>query len=198
MRPKRDDGKQDEQGRSGSNGPLALGFDAEVSGDLDLPATDEPGEDWIAHEQPTHWHRRNPAIIRKGIEPQKVLAPDEGESITNWAKREAQFRRQKTASDTPHEEPKPKRSMKSELAEGELPVRPLSERRYRMLQRWAKTGVFLVDPEHNGRTLVVTVTELASPPSMKPSAVQTRYERKFRRPSTRQFKSRLRSRRQCC
>jgi hypothetical protein len=101
-------------------------------------------------------------IIRKGIEPQKVLAPDEGESITNWARREAQFRRQKTASDTPHEEPKPKRSMKSESAEGELPVRCLSERRYRMLQKWAKNGVFLVDPEHNGRTLVVTVTELAS------------------------------------
>jgi len=101
-------------------------------------------------------------IIRKGITPQKVLTPEQGESITNWAKREAQFRRQKTASDTPHEEPKPKRSMKSESAEGELPVRRLSERRYRMLQRWAKTGVFLVDPEHNGRTLVVTVTELAS------------------------------------
>ena len=30
-----------------------------------------------------------------------------------------------------------------------------------MLQKWAKNGVFLVDPEHNGRTLVVTVTELA-------------------------------------
>ena len=101
-------------------------------------------------------------IIRKGITPQKVLTPEQGESITNWAKREAQFCRQKTASDTPHEEPKPKRSMKSESAEGELPVRRLSERRYRMLQKWAKTGVFLVDPEHNGRTLVVTVTKLAS------------------------------------
>ena len=37
-----------------------------------------------------------------------------------------------------------------------------SERRYRMLQKWAKNGVFLVEPEDNGRVLVVTVTELAS------------------------------------
>ena len=101
-------------------------------------------------------------IIRKGIEPQKVLTPDEGESITNWAKREAQFRRQKTASDTPPKCRRPSASMKSKSAEGELPVRRPSERRYRMLQRWAKNGVFLVDPEDNGRTLVVTVTELAS------------------------------------
>ena len=54
MRPKRYDGKQAEQGRSGSKdcliGPLALCFDADVSAgflecDLDLPATVEPGED---------------------------------------------------------------------------------------------------------------------------------------------------------
>jgi hypothetical protein len=31
-----------------------------------------------------------------------------------------------------------------------------------MLQIWAKKGVLLVEPEDNGRTLVVTVTELAS------------------------------------
>ena len=91
-----------------------------------------------------------------------MLAPEQGESITTWAKREAQFRRQKTASDTPHEEPKSKRSMKSESAEGELPVRRPSERRYRALQKWAKKGVFLVEPKDHGRTLVVTVTELAT------------------------------------
>ena len=101
-------------------------------------------------------------IIRKGIEPQKVLAPDEGESITNWAKREAKYRRQKTASDTRSKVPEAKRSMTSESADGKLPVRRPSERRYRMLQKWAKKGVFLVEPEDNGRTLVVTVTELAS------------------------------------
>jgi len=39
-------------------------------------------------------------IIRKGIEPQKVLTPEQGESITSWAKREAKYRRQKTASNT--------------------------------------------------------------------------------------------------
>jgi hypothetical protein len=31
-----------------------------------------------------------------------------------------------------------------------------------MLQVWAKKGVFLVEPKDHGRTLVVTVTELAS------------------------------------
>ena len=36
-----------------------------------------------------------------------------------------------------------------------------SERRYRMLQIWAKKGVFLIEPKDNGRPLVVTVTELA-------------------------------------
>jgi hypothetical protein len=100
-------------------------------------------------------------IIRKGIEPQKVLTPEEGESITNWVKREAQYRRKKTAPDTRHEVPEAKRSMTTESAEGELPVRHPSERRYRMLQKWAKKGVLLVEPEGNGRTLVVTVTELA-------------------------------------
>src|ERR1019366_821352 len=101
-------------------------------------------------------------IIRKGIEPQKVLAPEDGESITKWAKREAQYRRKKTATDTRHEVPEAKRAMKSESAEGELPVRRPSDQRYRMLQKWAKNGVFLVEPKDHGRTLVVTVTELAT------------------------------------
>ena len=101
-------------------------------------------------------------IIRKGIEPQKVLTPDEGESITNWAKREANYRRQKTASDTRSKGLEAKRSMKSEWTDGELPVRRPSGRRYRMLQKWAENGVFLVEPKDNGRVLVVTVTELAS------------------------------------
>src|SRR6266704_4316156 len=52
--PERDDGEQSEQNRSGAKdrlvGPLALGFDAEMSahfleGDFDLPTTDEPSED---------------------------------------------------------------------------------------------------------------------------------------------------------
>src|SRR6266436_2518572 len=51
--PERDDGEQSEQSRSGAKdrlvGPLALGFDAEMSahfleGDFDLPETDEPRE----------------------------------------------------------------------------------------------------------------------------------------------------------
>ena len=101
-------------------------------------------------------------IIRKGIEPQKVLTPDEGETITSWAKREAKYRRQKTASDTRSTGLEAKRLMKSEWTDGELPVRRPSERRYQMLQKWAKNGVFLVEPKDNGRVLVVTVTELAS------------------------------------
>jgi hypothetical protein len=100
-------------------------------------------------------------IIRKGIEPQKVLAPEDGESITTWAKREAKYRKPKKAPDTRHEVPEAKRAMNSEATEGELPVRRPSERRYRMLQKWAKKGVFLVEPKDHGRTLVVTVTELA-------------------------------------
>ena len=54
VRPESDDGEQAEQGRRGAKdrlvGPLTLGLDAERGadfrdGDLDLPATDEPGED---------------------------------------------------------------------------------------------------------------------------------------------------------
>ncbi len=92
----------------------------------------------------------------------KVLAPDEGEAITKWAKREAKYRRQKTASDTRSKVPEAKRSMTTESAEGKLPVRRPSERRYRMLQIWVKKGVFLIEPKDHGRVLVVTVTELAS------------------------------------
>jgi len=62
-------------------------------------------------------------IIRKGIEPQKVLAPEDGESITKWAKREAKYRKPKKAPDTRHEVPEAKRAMNSEATEGELPVR---------------------------------------------------------------------------
>ena len=101
-------------------------------------------------------------IIRKGIEPQKVLAPDEGESITKWAKREAKYRRQKMASDTRSKAAEAKRAMTTESAEGKLPVLRPSERRYQMLQKWAKKGLFLVESKDHGRTLVVTVTELAS------------------------------------
>src|SRR5450759_5478482 len=100
-------------------------------------------------------------IIRKGITPQKVLAPEQGESITTWAKREAKYRRKKTAPDTRPKVPEAKRAMNSEATEGELPVRRPSDRRYRMLQKWAKKGVLLVEPKDHGRTLVVTVTELA-------------------------------------
>jgi hypothetical protein len=100
-------------------------------------------------------------IIRKGIEPQKVLAPEDGESITTWAKREAKYRKQKAASGTRSKVPEAKRSMTTESAEGELSLVRPSERCYRALQKWAKKGVFLVEPKDNGRTLVVTVTELA-------------------------------------
>jgi hypothetical protein len=53
VRPERDNGEQAEQNRGGAEdrlvGPLALGFDAEMSahflkGDFELPTTDEPGE----------------------------------------------------------------------------------------------------------------------------------------------------------
>ena len=83
-------------------------------------------------------------------------------SITNWAKREAKYRRQKTASDTRSTRAGGQALNEVGMAEGELPVRRPSERRYPMLQKWAKNGVFLVEPKDNGRTLVVTVTELAS------------------------------------
>src|ERR1019366_10300050 len=83
------------------------------------------------------------------------------ESITKWAKHEAQYRKVDKASNTRPKVPEAKRSMTTESAEGELPVRRPSERRYRMLQKWAKKGVFLVEPKDHGRTLVVTVTELA-------------------------------------
>jgi len=59
-------------------------------------------------------------IIRMGIEPQKVLAPDEGESITNWAKREAKYRRQKMASVPRSKVPQGKRSMTTESTDGKL------------------------------------------------------------------------------
>ena len=100
-------------------------------------------------------------IIRKGIGPQKVLAPEQGESVTIWAKREAKYRRQETASNAPPKATEAKRSITSESAEGKLSVVHPSERRYRMLQKWARKGVLLAAPKDNGRPLVVTVTELA-------------------------------------
>ena len=100
-------------------------------------------------------------IIRKRIQPQKVLAPDEGESVTKWAKREAKYRRSEKASNAPPNAAEVKRSITSESAEGTLSVVRPSERRYRTLQKWAKKGVFLIEPKDHGRTLVVAVTELA-------------------------------------
>src|ERR1700681_1998086 len=95
VRPQRDDGKQGEQGRSGSKnclvGPLTLSFDTEMGagfleGDFDLPTAHEPGEDvartcveiggeeglrfefafGIANEQPADRHRRRAAAIPDG------------------------------------------------------------------------------------------------------------------------------------
>ena len=132
----------------------------------------------------------------KGIEPQKVLTPDEGETITNWAKREAKYRRQKTASDTRSTGLEAKRSMKSEWTDGELPVRRPSERRYQMLQKWAKNGVFLVEPKDNGRVLVVTVTELASltvdEAKRRPDKVQAAIQKTVDKPLKRRLRSRQR------
>ena len=62
----------------------------------------------------------------------------------NWAKREAKYRRQKTASDTLSKVPEAKRTMTAKSAEGKLPGLGPSERRYKMLQKWAKKGVFFV------------------------------------------------------
>jgi hypothetical protein len=101
-------------------------------------------------------------IVRKGIEPQKDLAPEQGESITKWAKREAKYRRPKTPSDTPPKVTEPKRSKKSEWTDRKFPVLRPSEKRFRFLKKCARTGVFLVEPEANERPLVVTVTELTS------------------------------------
>jgi len=64
----------------------------------------------------------------------KVLARHEGESITNWRKRESAYRRQKTASDTRSKVPEAKRSITTESAERELSVVRPSERHYRTLQ----------------------------------------------------------------
>jgi len=58
--------------------------------------------------------------------------------------------------------PQAKRAMTTESAERELSVVRPSERRYCTLQKWAKKGVFLVEPKVHVRPLVVTVTELAS------------------------------------
>jgi hypothetical protein len=99
-------------------------------------------------------------IIRKGIEPQKVLTPEPGESITSWAKREAKYRRQKAASNTCPKVAEARRSLTTESAEGKLSVMRSSERPYQMLQKWAKKGVLLVEPGDNGHPLVVSVTEL--------------------------------------
>ena len=46
--------------------------------------------------------------------------PDEGESITNWAKSEAKYRRQKTAPDGSSKVPEAKRVMTTECSEWEF------------------------------------------------------------------------------
>src|SRR6266566_7172364 len=92
MRPEGDYGEQAEQNRCSSNdcfiGPLALGFDAEMSsnfleGDFDLPTANEPSEDvarigvevscqeglrlelagWVTHQEPADRHGRHAAAI---------------------------------------------------------------------------------------------------------------------------------------
>ena len=121
-------------------------------------------------------------IVRKGIEPQKVLTPEQGESITKWARREAKYRNPKATSntrpkvteskrsikstyrkpDTPPIVPKSKPSKKSKWTDGKLPILRPSEKRYRFLKNWTRKGVFLVEPEDHGRPLVVIVAELTN------------------------------------
>jgi hypothetical protein len=99
-------------------------------------------------------------IVRKGIEPQKVLAPEAGESITKWAKREAIYRRPEKALHAHPHRAEAGNSTTSESAEQELPVMPSSQVLYRVLQKWTKKGLFLVDPKGNGWPLAVIVTPL--------------------------------------
>ena len=72
-----------------------------------------------------------------------------------------------------------------------------SERRYRMLQIWAKEGVFLVEPKDNGRPSVVTVTELASLTVDEGKRCPDKVEQQLRTLSTSSSKWHLRSGRQC-
>jgi hypothetical protein len=75
-------------------------------------------------------------IVRKGIEPQKVLTPEAGESITKWAKREAKYRRPEKALHAHPHKAEAGNSTTSESAEQELPVMPSSQVPYRVLQKW--------------------------------------------------------------
>ena len=130
-------------------------------------------------------------IIRKGIEPQKVLAPDEGELITKWAKREAKYRRQKTASDTCSKVPEAKRSMTSEWTEGKLPVGVRLNGAIGCYRYGPRRACFWSSPKIMDARWWLPSRNLRVSPSRKPSAAQTRCERPFRRRSTRQFKRRL-------
>jgi len=87
-------------------------------------------------------------LIRKGIEPQKALEPEQGESITKWADLEAEYRKSRKAL---HALPgMAKTGSSSESAKLELPVIRVSKQHYRVLQKWSQKGLIVIAPKDSG------------------------------------------------
>ena len=97
-------------------------------------------------------------VVRTKMEPQQITKPEKGESITKWADLEAEYRKPRKAL---HARPEmAKTGSSSESAKSELPVIPVSKRRYCVLQKWTEKGLFVVAPKDNGCPLAVIVTPL--------------------------------------
>ena len=84
-------------------------------------------------------------VVRKEIEPQKVLQPEEGEFITKWAKLEAEFRRPQKASRDRPEKAETRNSTTPKSAKQKLVVLPGTKQLRRLLKQWVKNALFVAD-----------------------------------------------------
>lgn len=98
-------------------------------------------------------------IIRTGMTPQEVMKPAKGESVTVWAKREAEYRSGKRAAVKPAKKA-PEKEVLTEPLSGQLATLPLTQAAYNAIMRVADQGVVVVTPRGGGEALALAAAPL--------------------------------------
>ncbi|CAJ0882910.1 hypothetical protein AMST5_03381 [freshwater sediment metagenome] len=98
-------------------------------------------------------------IIRTGMSPQEVMTPGKGETITAWAKREADYRSsQKSASNARKKQRE--KPVGGDVLQGHLPLFSLAQAAYNAITGMSDSGVVVVKPKGGGDPLALTITPL--------------------------------------
>ena len=98
-------------------------------------------------------------VVREKMTPQQVMTPAKGETITIWAKREADYRSQQR-SNFKSRAKRPGELISSEAPPGQLPSVSLTQAAYNAIKRMSDSGVVVVKPKGGGDPLALAITPL--------------------------------------